>query len=84
MLPREMGGVVDKELRVYGTVNLRVVDTSIYPLLPASHLQSVVYAVAEKAADIIKAEASEGKEANVDVSGMRACHGKAGVGPSMW
>ena len=48
MLPLENGGVVDPALRVYGTQNLRVADTSIFPLIPAAHLQAVVYAVAEK------------------------------------
>lgn len=48
MLPLDMGGVVDSTLLVYGTQNLRVVDASIFPLVPAAHLQAVVYAVAEK------------------------------------
>ena len=48
MLPIAQGGVVDPHLRVWGTQNLRVVDASIYPLIPAAHLQAVVYAVAEK------------------------------------
>ena len=48
MLPRELGGVVDSRLRVYGTANLRVVDAGIFPLIPAAHLQASVYAVAEK------------------------------------
>ena len=48
MLPLNMGGVVDPHLRVYGTQNLRVVDASIFPMVPAAHLQAVVYAVAEK------------------------------------
>ncbi|KAI4290348.1 MAG: hypothetical protein L6R35_000385 [Caloplaca aegaea] len=56
MLPLEQGGVVDPQLRVYGTQNLRVVDAGIFPMIPAAHLQAVVYAVAEKAADIIKAD----------------------------
>jgi choline dehydrogenase-like flavoprotein len=55
MLPLELGGVVDSELRVYGVKGLRVVDASVIPLLPAAHLQSTVYAVAEKAGDIILA-----------------------------
>ena len=49
MLPLEQGGVVDSHLRVWGTQNLRVVDASIFPLVPAAHLQAVVYGVAEKA-----------------------------------
>ncbi|KAL8815987.1 MAG: hypothetical protein Q9223_004933 [Gallowayella weberi] len=56
MLPLEQGGVVDPHLRVHGTRNLRVVDAGIFPMIPAAHLQAVVYAVAEKAADIIKAD----------------------------
>ncbi|KAK3939887.1 alcohol oxidase [Diplogelasinospora grovesii] len=54
MMPLELGGVVDTHLLVYGTQNLRVVDAGIIPLIPEAHLQAVVYAVAEKAADIIK------------------------------
>lgn len=55
MLPENKGGVVDKNLIVYGTSNLRVVDASIMPMVPRSNTQTIVYAVAERAADIIKA-----------------------------
>ena len=48
MLPLEQGGVLDSHLRVWGTQNLRVVDAQSFPSLPAAHLQSVVYALAEK------------------------------------
>lgn len=48
MLPLSLGGVVDTHLRVYGTKNLRVVDAGIVPLVPASHMQSPIYAIAEK------------------------------------
>ncbi|TGO19731.1 hypothetical protein BPAE_0335g00020 [Botrytis paeoniae] len=54
MLPQENGGVVGTDLKVYGAKNLRVVDASILPVIPHSNIQSVVYAVAERAAAIIK------------------------------
>ena len=54
MMPERYGGCVDSDLRVYGTNKLSVVDASIIPLIPATHLQSTMYAVAEKAADLIK------------------------------
>ena len=54
MLPKDKGGVVDPQLRVYGTRGLRVVDLSVIPLAPAAHTQCPVYALAEQAADIIK------------------------------
>jgi choline dehydrogenase-like flavoprotein len=55
MLPESSGGVVGADLLVYGVQNLSVVDASIIPLIPATHLQATMYAIAEKAADLIKA-----------------------------
>jgi choline dehydrogenase-like flavoprotein len=54
MMPREKGGVVDSRLRVYGTRNVRVVDASVLPFQVCGHLTSTLYAVAERAADLIK------------------------------
>ncbi|ATZ57408.1 Bcgod1 [Botrytis cinerea B05.10] len=54
MMPREVGGVVDSKLKVYGTANVRVVDASILPMQVSGHLVSTLYAVAERAADLIK------------------------------
>jgi choline dehydrogenase-like flavoprotein len=48
MMPRRLGGVVGSDLRVYGVEGLSVVDASIMPLIPASHMSATVYAVAEK------------------------------------
>ncbi|CAG8043833.1 unnamed protein product [Penicillium nalgiovense] len=54
MLPRDKGGVVDAELKVYGTKNVRVVDASVLPFQLCGHLTSTLYAVAERASDLIK------------------------------
>ena len=61
MRPQEAGGVVDTRLRVYGVRNLRVVDASIFPLEPSGNIQSTVYAVAERAADILKEDRVKAK-----------------------
>ncbi|KUJ23495.1 GMC oxidoreductase [Mollisia scopiformis] len=53
MLPKRKGGVVDPQLKVYGTTNLRVVDASIIPVLISAHMQTAVYGIAEMAAEII-------------------------------
>lgn len=63
MLPKEKGGVVDSKLRVYGVEKLRIVDASVFPMLPRANMQSLVYAVAERAADWIKADVSKLKPA---------------------
>ncbi|KAI1752442.1 GMC oxidoreductase [Xylaria castorea] len=53
MMSRELGGVVDPKLKVYGTKNVRVVDGSVLPLQFSGHLTATLYAVAERAAEII-------------------------------
>lgn len=50
--------VVDSNGIVFGLDNLRVVDTSAMPFLPPGHPQSVVYAMAERAADLILGQSS--------------------------
>jgi hypothetical protein len=55
MLPRELGGVVDSQSRVYGVEGLRVADASVMPMIPAAHLQDTVYAVAERVSSFILA-----------------------------
>jgi choline dehydrogenase-like flavoprotein len=55
MMPYKLGGVVDTNLIVYGTTNVRVVDASVVPFQVCGHLTSTLYAIAEKAADLIKA-----------------------------
>jgi choline dehydrogenase-like flavoprotein len=51
--PREDGGVLSSDFRVYGTEGLRVVDASVFPRIPGFFIVSAVYMVAEKAADVI-------------------------------
>ncbi|WDK23486.1 GMC oxidoreductase [Colletotrichum graminicola] len=54
MLPLKLGGIVDQTLRVYGVKNLRVVDASVMPMVPSANTCQPTYALAEKAAEIIK------------------------------
>ena len=58
MMPREKGGVVDSRLKVYGAQKLRVVDASVIPIVTRGNTQASVYAVAERAADLIKEDCS--------------------------
>ncbi|KAK0499146.1 aryl-alcohol oxidase precursor [Armillaria luteobubalina] len=48
-------GVVDPNLKLKGANGVRVVDASVLPFLPAGHTQVPVYAIAERAADLIRA-----------------------------
>jgi choline dehydrogenase-like flavoprotein len=54
-----MGGVVDDRMRVYGVKGLRVCDASVFPVIPKGPIASSVYAVAERAADLIKEDVRE-------------------------
>ena len=53
MLPREWGGVVNGDLKVYDTDNVRVVDASVIPFQLGGHPTSTIYALAERAASLI-------------------------------
>lgn len=54
MAPLADGGVVDPRLRVHGVAGLRVADASVFPSIVAGHTTAPVYAIAEKAADLLK------------------------------
>jgi choline dehydrogenase len=51
-----MGAVVDEKLRLKGVRGLRVVDASVMPAVPSGNINAAVVAIAEKAADLIKAQ----------------------------
>jgi choline dehydrogenase-like flavoprotein len=48
------GAVVDSQLRVHGIEALRVVDASVFPLIPGGNTNAPTIMVAERAADLIR------------------------------
>ncbi|PLB48624.1 alcohol oxidase [Aspergillus steynii IBT 23096] len=56
-----IGQVVDERLRVNGVKGLRVCDASVFPGNVSGNILSSVYAVAERAADMIKEDGSKAK-----------------------
>lgn len=50
----QVRNVVHARLKVYGVENLRVIDSSILPLVPRGNTQVAAYVVGEKGADLIK------------------------------
>ena len=53
----EAGGVLGSDFRVHHTAGLRVVDASVFPRIPGYFIAAAVYMIAEKAADMIIADA---------------------------
>ena len=50
----DAGSVVDPELRVRGVEGLRVMDTSVMPVIPSGNTNGPTMAMAWRAADIIR------------------------------
>jgi choline dehydrogenase len=41
-------GVVNSQLKVHGIQRLRIIDASVFPVIPDCRIQNAVYMVAEK------------------------------------
>ncbi|CAI2172464.1 18842_t:CDS:2 [Funneliformis geosporum] len=54
MAPESQGGCVNHRLQVYGTKNLRVVDASVFPIIPNGNTNAPTAMVAWRASKIIK------------------------------
>ncbi len=54
----DKNAVLDKDFRVRGTKNLRVVDASVFPRIPGLFILSSVYMISEKASEVIIAKYS--------------------------
>ena len=52
--------VVDSRLRVHGLQGLRVIDSSIFPTMPATNTNIPTIATAEKGAAMILDDATQG------------------------
>jgi choline dehydrogenase len=55
--PPRLDGVLTSDFKVHGTQGLRVADASVFPRIPGFFIVSAIYMIAEKAADVILAEA---------------------------
>ncbi len=57
--------VLDHNFRVRGTTNLRVVDASVFPYIPGFFIVTPIYMIAEKASEVILAEAKRNSMSHV-------------------
>jgi choline dehydrogenase-like flavoprotein len=54
MMGEDDEAVVDSSLRVHGLDGLRVADASVMPSIPSNNTNATVYAIAERAADLLR------------------------------
>lgn len=57
--PEDPKAVVDSNFRVIGVDNLRIVDASVFPKIPGFFIVTPIYMIAEKASDVILADAKK-------------------------
>jgi choline dehydrogenase len=62
----DSGAVVDARLRVHGVQGLRVVDCSVMPTLVSGNTHAAVVMMAEKAAEMMKADARPGQSRDLE------------------
>jgi choline dehydrogenase len=55
--PEDPMAVVDSRFRVHGIERLRIVDASVFPRIPGLFIAVPIYMIAEKASDVILADA---------------------------
>ncbi|KAI0716165.1 aryl-alcohol-oxidase from pleurotus Eryingii [Cerioporus squamosus] len=70
-------GALNPDLTVKGVKGLRVVDASVFPIIPAAHTMVPVYIIAERAADLVKDPSSANGS-----SGSDGSNGAAPIGTS--
>lgn len=56
----DSGAVVDARLRVFGLEGLRIADASVMPLIPSGNTNSPTIMIAERAAEMIRDDATRG------------------------
>lgn len=57
--PDDKNAVVDSSFRVIGVQGLRIVDASVFPKVPGFFVVTPIYMIAEKASDVILADAKK-------------------------
>ena len=68
MMAKELGGVVNERLVLYGTRNLRICDASVMPIITRGNILTTVFGVAEKGADIVKEDLRKRGVAKIEQS----------------
>src|SRR5439155_13372085 len=71
--PSEQNGVLDSNFRVHGARGLRVVDASVFPRIPGFFIVSAIYMIAEKAAEVILADAVDKSSGSTGVGAALSC-----------